>query len=84
MTKNTNNIEDFFTELSVQDFLDVGLNQVAYIRREKTKADQKSESNSAYNYVVYGADGAQISVMDSYDTAVVAIRLNDLHPVTVQ
>lgn len=59
-------------ELTIQDFLDVGLDQVAYIRR----ADDQSFS-------VHAADGSQISVMDTYDTAVAAIRVNDLFPVTV-
>lgn len=69
------------TELSVQDFLNVGLDQVAYIRcSEPMDADV---GNSEDVYVVYAADGSQISIMDSYDTAVAAIRINDLFPVTL-
>ena len=63
---------DLLKELTIQDFLDVGLNQVAYIRSD----DEESFS-------VHAADGSQISVMDSYDTAIAAIRVNDLFPVTV-
>ncbi len=59
-------------ELSHQDFLDVGLNQVAYV---KCLEDD--------NFSIHAADGSQISVMDSYDTAIAAIRVNDLYPVTV-
>ena len=74
---DTDQIEDIETlkELSIQDFLDIGLNQVAYIR---CLDDDVQDS-----YVVYAADGSQISVMDSYDTAVAAIRINDLFPVTL-
>ena len=63
-------------ELSIQDFLDVGLNQVAYIRR----FDKQKTGNS---YAIYAADGSQISVMDSYSSAVAVIRVNDLYPVTL-
>jgi hypothetical protein len=63
---------ELLKELSVQDFLDVGLHQVAYIKCTKDRS-----------YSVHAADGSQISVMDSYDTAIAAIRVNDLFPVTV-
>ncbi len=59
-------------ELSIQDFLSVGLDQVAYV---KCIEDD--------NFSVHAADGSQISVMESYDTAIAAIRVNDLFPVTV-
>ena len=70
------NIKD---ELSIQDFLNVGLDQIAYIRKAKTDDDTLNEND----YIVYGADGSQISIMDSYDTALVAAQLNDLFAVTV-
>ena len=63
---------ELLKQLTIQDFLDVGLDQVAYIKC----ADERS-------YSVHAADGSQISVMDSYDTAIAAIRVNDLFPVTV-
>ena len=65
-------------ELSLQDFLNVGLNQVAYIR------PVSNEDNKEAQYIIYSADGVQISVMDSYDTAIAAIKINDLFPVTLQ
>jgi len=64
-------------QLTIQDFLDVGIDQVAYIKR----LVGDNEDNDIY--AVHAADGSQISVMDSYDTAIAAIRVNDLHPVTV-
>lgn len=74
--KNTtiNNEEktDLLKELSIQDFLSVGLDQVAYVKCIEED-----------NFSVHAADGSQISVMDSYDTAIASIRVNDLFPVTV-
>lgn len=72
-----NSIEDEQTakllkELSMQDFLSVGLDQVAYV---KCIEDD--------NFSIHAADGSQISVMETYDTAIAAIRVNDLFPVTV-
>jgi len=69
---------DVLKELSLQDFLNVGLNQIAYIRCAKS-----DESDAENSYIVYAADGSQISVMDSYDTAMAAIQINDLLPVTL-
>ena len=72
-----NSIEDekaleLLKELSMQDFLSVGMDQVAYIRCLEDD-----------NFSIHAADGSQISVMDSYDTAIATIRVNDLFPVTV-
>lgn len=64
-------------QLTIQDFLNVGLDQVAYIKCVEGNLD------SSDIYSIHAADGSQISVMDSYDTAVAAIRINDLFPVTV-
>jgi hypothetical protein len=50
---------------------------VAYIKKIKSTP---TEQNS---FLIYGADGSQISIMDSYDTAIAAVRTNNLHPVTV-
>lgn len=78
MDINQEKASDLLKELSLQDFLDVGLDQVAYIRCLDTKAKDEEAA-----YAVYAADGSQISVMDSYDTAIAAIRINDLFPVTL-
>lgn len=64
-------------QLTIQDFLDVGLHQIAYIKR----VENDKESSDIYS--IHAANGSQISVMDSYDTAVAAIWINDLLPVTV-
>lgn len=68
---------ELLKQLTIQDFLDVGLDQVAYIKR------LVGDEEASDIYAIHAADGSQISVMDSYDTAIAAIRVNDLHPVTV-
>ena len=65
-------------ELSTQEFKDVGIDHLAYIREV-----QAEEGQTHNDFIVYGADGSQLSIMDSYDTALVAAQLNDLFPVTV-
>lgn len=66
---------ELLKELSIQDFLNVGLDQVAYIKRIEGKSED--------SFAVHAADGSQISVMDSYDTALASVKVNDLFPVTV-
>jgi len=77
MNKNSDNELDLLEKLTIQDFLNVGLDQVAYIKH------LKNDKASAEVFAVHAADGSQISILDSYDTAVDAIRGNDLFPVTV-
>ncbi len=76
MNKNNNDLEQL-NQLSLQDFLNVGLDQVAYIKHLKT------DKEAADTFTIHAADGSQISIMDSYDTALAAIRINDLFAVTV-
>lgn len=68
---------ELIKKLSNQDFLKVGLDQVAYI---KVINSQKSDHP---HFSIHAADGSQISVMDSYDMALAAIQVNDLQPITV-
>lgn len=72
--KGTNSTE-FFKTLSAQDFRNFGVQQIAYIRpvlvQDKTA------------YAIHAADGTPLSVMDTHDTAVIAVRHNDLEPFTV-
>jgi len=71
------NTMELLKELTNQDLLDVGMDQIAYIRHTK-------DSNASQDiFTIHAADGSQISVMDSYDMALAAIRVNDLFPVTV-
>lgn len=77
MNKDNNADTTVLEKLTIQDFLDVGMDQVAYIKRIENSNPTKSI------FSVHAADGSQISIMDSYDTAIAAIRGNDLFPVTV-
>jgi hypothetical protein len=76
-TQNNDEMLALLKELSLQDFKEVGLDQVAYIKRIKGKSETPNI------YAIHAADGSQISVMDSYDTALAVIRVHDLYPVTV-
>ena len=62
---------ELIRQLSHQDMLNMGVDQVAYIK------------NIEGQYIVYGADGARLSVMDSYDMALTAIKISELFPVTL-
>lgn len=62
---------ELIKKLSHQDLLNMGIDQVAYIKNIKGQ------------YIVYGADGAQLSIMDSYDMALTAIQISELFPVTL-
>ncbi len=61
--------------LSVQDFKNFGLQQIAYIRAIQDGDD--------INYSVHSADGKKLSVMDSLDEAIITTRQGNLEPVTV-
>jgi hypothetical protein len=61
--------------LTRQDFLNFGMQQVAYIRPVRVQNRQA--------YAIHAADGTPLSVMDTIDTAVIAVRHNDLEPATV-
>ncbi len=67
--------ETILKDLSQQDFLNFGIQQVAYIRPVVLK-DRKA-------YAIHAADGTPLSVMDTFDTAMIAVRHNDLEPATV-
>lgn len=74
MTQTPDEVRNFLKKLSPQDFLKVGLNQIAYIRPVQDGAD---------TYSVHAADGTEIVTLDSMDLAIATIQCNDLHAVTV-
>ncbi len=81
MTQNTDKAEEqvrhILKSLSPQDFLKVGLHQIAYIRPQETPADD------AVSYAIHAADGSEIVRLESMDLAIAALRHNDLHAVTL-
>lgn len=59
--------------LSTQDFLNFGVQQIAYIR--------PVELEGVEAYAVHAADGTPLSVMDTMDGALMAVKQNDLEAV---
>ncbi len=62
--------------LSVRDFLNFGVNQIAYIRPVKVMG------RAAYS--LHGADGSPLAVIESLEGALTAARQNDMDMVTLQ
>ncbi|MGQ0527352.1 MAG: DUF1150 family protein [Alphaproteobacteria bacterium] len=75
MTDRDVNAAALLKRLSTQDFLNFGVQEIAYIRAVHIK-DKRA-------FAIHAADGTPLSVMDTLDTALMAVRHNDLEPVTV-
>jgi len=61
--------------ISDQEFLTLGIHDMAYIRRVDMDGD--------ISYMVHAADGTPISSMDDKGSALAAILTNDLEPITL-
>jgi hypothetical protein len=75
LDQNTQAPRDVLKNISTREFLNFGIQHVAYIRPVHV------ENKTAY--AIHAADGTPLSVMDSIDSALVVVRHNDLEPVTV-
>ncbi len=75
--KPDENVRRILEGLSPQDFLKVGLDQIAYIR----PVDDGPDIHGGYS--IHAADGSEIVRLETMDLAIAAIRHNDLHPVTL-
>ncbi len=62
--------------LSNQDFLAFGVNQIAYIKPMNVMGKPV--------YTLHAADGSALAVIDDYNAAVMVVRQNDMEPVTLQ
>jgi len=62
-------------ELSAQDFLALGINDIAYVKR--AKEDEKEI------FEIHSADGTVIATMASHEIAFAAVRQNGLAPLSV-
>ena len=62
-------------ELSPQDFLLLGVNDLAYIRKGRLEGKDV--------YLVFSADGTQIAAMADQDVAFAAVRQNEMEPLSV-
>lgn len=69
-------LQDALRKISVRDFLNMGIDQIAYIK-PLGAADPET------GFAIHAADGRQISVIDSYMSAVAIIHQNDMHAVTL-
>lgn len=68
-------IRNLLRNMSREDFMNLGVAQVAYIR------PIAHENGSLY--AVCAADGRPLSVMESFEEAILSSRSNKLEPVTV-
>ena len=62
-------------DLSPQDFLLLGINDLAYVK--KGLVDDKEA------YLVFSADGTQIATMGGREIAFAAVRQNGMEPLSV-
>jgi hypothetical protein len=62
-------------ELSSQDFLMLGINDVAYVKKELREEREV--------FVIHSADGNSITTMNSNDIAFAAVRQNGMEPLSV-
>ena len=76
MDNQTLSPNGFLKGMSPQDFLQVGLHQIAYIKPITTQDDQKA-------FAIHSANGLKISVIDSFENAVALLQDHNLHPVTL-
>lgn len=64
-----------YQKLSPQDFLMLGINDVAYVKKE-LRDDQEI-------FVIHSADGNAITALADHDVAFAAVRQNDMEPLSV-
>lgn len=61
--------------ISIQDLAALGVNQIAYVKPIEIEQEQR--------FAVHTADGTGVTVFPSRELANLAIRQNDLEPVSV-
>ncbi|HEY9549710.1 MAG TPA: DUF1150 family protein [Kiloniellaceae bacterium] len=64
-----------YNELSQQDFLLLGINDIAYVKKEQHGGKEV--------FVIHSADGNAITALADYDIAFAAVRQNDMKPLSV-
>ncbi len=62
-------------DLSQQDFLALGVNDIAYIKT--VQVDGRAQ------YAIYAADGTEMTVLANRDVAFAAVVRNDMEPLSV-
>lgn len=66
---------DILKALSSDDFLGLGMEQIAYIRPIVVRRQDA--------FAIHAADGTPLSIAESQESALILVRRNDLEPVTV-
>ncbi|MGD1876491.1 MAG: DUF1150 family protein [Kiloniellaceae bacterium] len=64
-----------YSELSPQDFQLLGINDIAYVKKERE--DGKDV------FMIHSADGSAITALADFDVAFAAVRQNGLEPLSV-
>lgn len=64
-----------YQELSPQDFLLLGINDIAYVKKELRDGKEV--------FVIHSADGNAITALAAHDVAFAAVRQNDMEPLSV-
>ncbi len=72
---STESTADILKNISAQDFLGLGVHDIAYIR--------PVDVNGTTHYAIHAADGTPLSVMEDKNTAMGTIFQNDLDAVTL-
>lgn len=73
--QNTSNFKEILKKLSSQDFMNFGIQDIAYVRTHNISGKKL--------FIIHKADGQKLSVMNSMDDAISVARYNELEPVTV-
>jgi hypothetical protein len=75
MNDKENNRNEVLKNLSSRDFLNFGIQDVAYIRPVHV--------HNKTAFAIHAADGTPLSVMETLDSAIMVVRHNELEPVTM-
>lgn len=62
-------------EISPQDFLNFGMHDIAYVNDVVVDGEN--------TFVIHAADGTPLSTAESFDSALVTIRQNDLEAASI-
>lgn len=76
MTTDTNQTIEKEATLSAHEFLNFGMDQMAYV-----KAMRADDGHEVFG--IYAADGTELTVLDQFDSAIAVVRDNDLTPLSV-
>jgi hypothetical protein len=75
MTKNFETLHEHLKQISTQDFLALGAQDIAYVRPVQAEGQRA--------YAIHAADGRSLAVVKSENQALATIRQNDLEAVMV-